>query len=70
MMAPETVAREAYAAVMRGRPVVIHGRHHRAVALALRHAPPRIRHALSNAMSAATRPGAELAAVDGARGGL
>ena len=55
MMAPETVAREAYAAVMKGRPVVVHGRHHRAVAVALLHAPPPVRRALSNAMSAATR---------------
>jgi hypothetical protein len=70
MMTPETVVREAYAAVMRGRPVVVHGRHHRALALALLHAPPRIRQALSNAMSAATRPGAELAAVDGPRARL
>jgi uncharacterized protein len=58
MMEPETVARQAYAAVMRGRRVIVHGPHHRALAFVLLHAPPSIRSALSDALSSAIDPDA------------
>jgi short-subunit dehydrogenase len=51
MMAPETVARQAYGGVMRGQPVVIHGRHHRALAFLLVHAPSATRRMISSALS-------------------
>jgi hypothetical protein len=45
MMAPEPVAREAYASVMGGRPVTIHGGHYRALAFVLLRAPASVRRA-------------------------
>jgi short-subunit dehydrogenase len=51
LMSPATVARQAYAAVMSGHPMVIHGRHHRALALVLLHAPLPLRRGLSNALA-------------------
>jgi hypothetical protein len=51
MMAPETVARQAYRSVMRGEPVVVHGRHHRALASLLMYAPFATRRRISNALS-------------------
>jgi short-subunit dehydrogenase len=39
LMSPQRVAREAYAAVMRGNPSIVHGRHHQALGLVLLHAP-------------------------------
>jgi uncharacterized protein len=51
MMAPETVARQAYHSVMRGQPVVIHGPHHRALAFLLLHTPSATRRMISTALS-------------------
>jgi len=39
MMSPATVAQQAYAAAIEGRPAVIHGLHHRAMAAVLSHLP-------------------------------
>jgi len=51
IMSPDTVARQAYEAVMKGRPQVVHGLHHRAIALALQCAPARVRRAISNSIA-------------------
>jgi short-subunit dehydrogenase len=51
LMSPATVARQAYDAVMSGRPLLVHGRHHRALALVLLHSPPAVRRGLSHAMA-------------------
>jgi short-subunit dehydrogenase len=50
LMSPTTVARQAYRAVMDGRPTVIHGVHHRALAFALQHAPLPVRRDLANSL--------------------
>jgi hypothetical protein len=47
MMAPETVARQAYSAMMAGRPSVVHGWQHKTIGLLWLHAPPPIRRRLS-----------------------
>lgn len=39
MMSPVAVARQGYDAVMSGRPMIIHGAHHKVMAAALQHAP-------------------------------
>jgi len=57
LMQPETVARQAYAGVMRGRPVVIPGNHYKALAFVLQHAPASMRRALSNALTSGVEPG-------------
>lgn len=49
-MAPETVSRQAYRAVMGGRRTVVHGWHHKALATALQHAPLPTRRWMSNSM--------------------
>jgi hypothetical protein len=51
LMSPATVARQAYDAVMSGRPLVIHGAHHRALATVLLHTPLPLRRRLSNSMA-------------------
>ncbi|CDO30857.1 SDR family NAD(P)-dependent oxidoreductase [Mycolicibacterium porcinum] len=51
IMSPERVARQAYNAVMAGRPQVVHGLHHRAIALAVQMAPQRVRRAISNSIA-------------------
>jgi short-subunit dehydrogenase len=51
MMSPGKVAEQAYAAVMAGRPLVIHGLHHRVLAAVLLHAPLPVRRRLSNKLS-------------------
>jgi hypothetical protein len=51
MMSPEIVARQAYEAVMAGRPSIVHGRHNRALAVILLHAPLGVRRALSNSLA-------------------
>lgn len=56
MMSPATVARQAYRAVMAGRPMVIHGAHHRLLAAALLHAPLRVRRFLANALASGNKP--------------
>ena len=43
MMSPTAVARQAYDAVMAGRPMIVHGAHHKAMAAALQHAPLPVR---------------------------
>jgi len=53
LMSPETVAREAYEAVMAGRPLVIHGRHHRVLAVVLHYAPLPLRRRLSTTLAQA-----------------
>ncbi|WP_368834406.1 SDR family NAD(P)-dependent oxidoreductase [Mycobacterium intracellulare] len=47
MMAPETVARQAYSALMARRPTIVHGWQHKAIGLCWLHAPPSIRRRLS-----------------------
>jgi short-subunit dehydrogenase len=47
MMAPETVARQAYSAMMAGRPTIVHGWQHKTIGLLWLHAPPPIRRRLS-----------------------
>jgi len=49
MMSPNTVARQAYQGVMDGRSTVIHGVHHKALALAMTHLPGPLRRTLSSA---------------------
>jgi short-subunit dehydrogenase len=51
LMPPETVAREAYAAVMAGRSFVTHGAHHKVLGLALTHMPRALRLRLSHRLS-------------------
>jgi len=43
LMSPTCVAREAYAAVMSGRRMLVHGWHHKALAVALLHTPLAVR---------------------------
>lgn len=45
-MTPESVAREAYDAVMAGRRSVVHGWHHKAIGFAWLHSPPALRRRL------------------------
>lgn len=47
MMSPVAVARQGYAASMRGRRMVVHGIHHKLGGLALAHAPRWVRYGLS-----------------------
>jgi short-subunit dehydrogenase len=47
LMSPETVAREAYDAVMAGRPRVVHGWHHRLLGSVVTHAPTPVRRRLA-----------------------
>jgi short-subunit dehydrogenase len=47
LMSPDSVAREAYEACMKGRRVVIHGVHHKALAFVLVHSPPAVRYKLT-----------------------
>jgi uncharacterized protein len=47
MMSPETVARQAYSALMAGRPSVVHGWQHKAIGFLWLHSPPTIRRRLS-----------------------
>jgi short-subunit dehydrogenase len=47
LMSPDSVAREAYEACMKGRRVVIHGVHHKATAFVLVHSPPAVRYKLT-----------------------
>lgn len=47
LMQPETVARQAYQAVMTSRPSIVHGWHHKALAAALLHLPKPIRRQLA-----------------------
>jgi short-subunit dehydrogenase len=56
LMSPDTVARQAYAAVMSGRSLIVHGLHHRALAFAVLHAPQAIRRGLSNALAGRIEP--------------
>jgi hypothetical protein len=46
MMTPEQVAREAYAACMKGKRIVVHGGHNKAFAFALVHSPAAVRYRL------------------------
>jgi hypothetical protein len=46
MMRPEVVARQAYAANVRGQRVVVHGWHHKAWVFMLVHTPPAVRYGL------------------------
>ena len=46
-MSPETVARQAYDAVMAGRPRVVHGWHHRVLGSLVTHAPTPVRRRLA-----------------------
>lgn len=50
-MRPETVARQAYAACMRGRRVVIHGWHHKLTVAAVVHSPPAVRYRLTEQLT-------------------
>jgi hypothetical protein len=56
MMAPEPVAREAYASVMGDRPVAIGGGRYRALAFAFLHAPASVRRALSRSLTSGIEP--------------
>lgn len=47
LMSPESVARQAYSAVMSDRRLLVHGWHHRALAVALLHAPLSVRRGVS-----------------------
>lgn len=47
MMTPETVARQAYSAMMAGRTSIVHGWQHKTIGLFWLHAPPPIRRRLS-----------------------
>jgi short-subunit dehydrogenase len=47
MMAPETVARQAYSALMKGSPSIVHGWQHKVIGSAWLHAPPPIRRRLA-----------------------
>jgi short-subunit dehydrogenase len=60
MMQPETVARQAYAAVMTGRRRIVHGAHHQLMAAALLHLPLPVRRALAVKTSGDIEPNAEL----------
>jgi hypothetical protein len=68
MMRPETVARQAYAAVMVGRVSIVHGRHHQALGTVVSHLPAGARRRLSAALSGGiegdtpTAPGSTTAA--------
>lgn len=53
MMSPDTVARQAYEAVMNGRPRIVHGPHHQLMAATLNHLPLPLRRRLSIAISGA-----------------
>lgn len=44
MMSPVAVARQGFAASMRGRRMIVHGRHHKVFAFVLLHAPRRVRY--------------------------
>jgi hypothetical protein len=46
MMRPEQVAREAYAACMKRKRIIVHGWHNKAFAFALVHSPPAVRYGL------------------------
>jgi short-subunit dehydrogenase len=50
-MSPECVAREAYSAVMSGRRQLVHGWHHKALAVALLHTPTSVRRSMSIRLS-------------------
>jgi uncharacterized protein len=52
MMSPATVARQAYGAVMMGRPMIVHGAHHKVMAAALQHAPLPVRRRLAHTIMA------------------
>ena len=52
MLRPETVARQAYAAVMSGRKVIVHGFPNKVWAVALVHSPKRIRYRLVDFLAA------------------
>lgn len=56
MMRSETVARQAYAACMQGRRLIIHGGHHKAWAFAMTHAPPKIRYSLVKFVAEMSKP--------------
>jgi short-subunit dehydrogenase len=47
MMSPVAVARQGFAASMRGRRMVVHGRHHKLGAFILLHSPRRLRYAIA-----------------------
>jgi uncharacterized protein len=47
IVAPETVAREAFLAVSKGRPTVVHGWAHKAIGFSWLHLPPPLRRRLS-----------------------
>jgi len=51
MMTPATVVRQAYKAVMAGRPLVIHGIHHKAIGAVMLHAPRPARRWLSDVLA-------------------
>jgi short-subunit dehydrogenase len=51
LMSPECVAREAYSAVMSGRRQLVHGWHHKALAVALLHTPTSVRRSMSIRLS-------------------
>lgn len=55
MMQPEDVAREAYAAVMRGQRTIVHGRSNRVVVWLLLHLPIALRRKLATAMTGAIK---------------
>jgi uncharacterized protein len=52
VMRPETVARQSYAAVMRGRPALVPGRHYATLATVLAHTPKPMSRGLSRALCA------------------
>jgi short-subunit dehydrogenase len=47
LMSPDSVAREAYQACMKGRRTVVHGLHHKALAFVMLHSPPAVRYKLT-----------------------
>lgn len=47
MMSPVAVARQGYAASMRGQRMIVHGKHHKLGALVLAHAPRPVRYAIA-----------------------
>ena len=52
MMSPTAVARQAYNAVMSGRPMIVHGTQHKVMAAALQHAPLPVRRRLAYSIMA------------------